>query len=259
MYSDFHFYIDFDWEDAINKTIDVYLKELYQLVELAYQHKASVFYSKERFDEFKEIIEGDINDNFSESIGNQLDVILQNAKEKNNKAYVFGLSFDADKTTIYPISPVNNVLSVVDKHDKIAILSFSSHINPFLLVESNMIYDRLACISIPTRKDIVNWVSDIKPRTFNLNPKHGENGKGNQPNASPLLCSKHNAQTLLNTAIPCFLERGKNMYNFDDDKKTFIVFFYEGDNPLNQWHGFHLKPDEWTKEIPKYIHKYFGK
>ncbi|GHT24231.1 hypothetical protein AGMMS4957_16910 [Bacteroidia bacterium] len=258
MYSDFHFYIDFDWEEALNKPVGDYLKELYQLVELAYQHKASVFYSKERLDEFKEIIEEDINGNFSKSIGNQLDVILENATEKINKSYVFGLSFDADKTTIYPISPVNNVLSVVDKHDKIAILSFSSHINPFLLVESNMIYDRIKCTSIPKREDLVDWVSNIKPRTFNVHPKHGENGKGNQPNASPLLCSKSEAQTLLKTAIPCFLERGKNLYNFDDDKDTYIVFFYEGDNPQNQWHGFHINSAEWNK-IPDYIRKYFGK
>ena len=254
MYSDFHFYIDLNWEDAVDKTLDIYLKELYQLVELAYQHKAKVFYSQKQLQKFLSQMT-DLDDNFSVSNGNKLHVIIENAIRQNNEFYAFELCFANEDTVIRHI---NNVLSFVNKHDKIAILSHSNETETFLLVKSDSDYGKIECKNITALKEIVNWIAVTKPRKFELSPKHGENGKGNQPNASPLLCSKDEAQNMLNDAVPCFFEREKNLYNFDAVRNTFIVFFYEGNNPQNQWHGFHLSQDKWT-ELPDYIRKHFGK
>jgi hypothetical protein len=258
MYQDFHFYIDLNWEDCIAAP-EVYLKKLYKLVELAYQHKASVFYSPEHLEEFKLYLKAEdknFDDGFCQSMGNKLDIILANAKMKRSKSYIFELCFSCENTSIRHID--SKIASAIDKHDKIALLSSSITINSILSVNSNSDYDRIECKNIKTSNDIVSWISALSPRTFNVNPKHGENGAGNLPNASILLCSREKAQILLNDAIPCFLEREKNLYNFDSVHNTFIEFFFEGNNPQNQWHGFHLKTTEWNK-VPDYIRKYFGK
>jgi len=177
MYSDFHFYIDFNWEDAVDKTLDIYLKELYQLVELAYQHKATVFYSQK-----------------------------------------------------------------------------------YLQVKSKSDYCKIECENISDTKEIVKWIVMMKPRKFNAS-YHGNQGSGNWVTKSPLLCSTERAQQLLDESIPCFLEgigKKRRIYNFDPNNNTFIEFFYEGDNPQNQWHGFHLDKDKWDK-LPEYILKYYNK
>jgi hypothetical protein len=258
MYSDFHFYIDFNWEDGIDKTPDIYLNNLYHLVELAYQHKVTVFYSIQRLNEFRSIIEDDLDENFSESIGNKLDVILGNAKGKgkDNTAYAFQVCFAAKNTSICHIN--NLLLSVIEQHNKIAIISCSNTLDYFLQINSNSEYCKIECININAVSDIINWISGIERRTFNVHLKHGENGKGNQLNASSLLCSKEKAQILLESAIPCFLEREKNLYSFDQEHNTFIMFYFEGNNPQKQWHGFHLDADKW-QDIPNFVRRYFGK
>ena len=254
MYSDFHFYIDLNWEDAIGKSVDIYLKELYRLVELAYQHKSKVFYSEKHIQEFVNQME-ELDVNFSVSNGNKLSIILEHAIVKNSESYAFELHFAKENTTIHYI---DNVLSFVDNHDKIAILTHSNKTEAFLLVRSELDYSIIECRMISSSEKIIQWIATAKPRFFHLSPKHGENGKGNQPNASPLLCSKDEAQRMLNDAIPCFSEKEKNLYYFDIDHNTFIVFFYEGENMQNQWHGFHIVKDRWN-EIPNYIQKYFNK
>jgi hypothetical protein len=259
MYSDFHFYIDLNWEDVIDKTIDVYLNKLYQLVNFAYQHKASVFYSTEHLNEFKSMleIERNIDEDFSASIGNKLDVILRHAKGKDIKSYAFQVCFANNNTSIFHI---NNVLSVVDQHSKIAVLSLSNmnKINCFLQVRSNTSYCKIDCENLHATDEIIYWIANTEVRPFNLSSKHGENGKGNWQGESLLLCTKEDAQKLLNTAIPCFEEKEKNLFNFDNTHNTFIVFYYEGDNPQRQWHGFHLERGDWHK-VPNFVLKYFGK
>lgn len=257
MYSDFHFYIDFNWEDAVNKTLDVYLKELYQLVELAYQHKATVFYSQRHLDEFVNQMT-DLDTDFAVSKGNKLQIIVENAKTQNNEFYAFELRFANENTTIRHI---NNVLSYVDKHDKIAVITHSNKTKDFLLVKSESDYGKIVCENITAPEDIVKWISVNRPRFFHV-IKHGENARGSWKSnkgkdVSKLLCSEEDAQNLLNKAIPCFMEKDRHLYNFDFKHKTFIEFYFEGDNPQNQWHGFHIETSQWDK-IPNYIRKYFG-
>jgi hypothetical protein len=252
MYSDFHFYIDFKWEDAVDRTPDTYLKEIFRLVELAYQHKSQVFYSNKQLKRFVNTIE-DLDTNFSESHGNKLEMILKNAKLKNNEFYAFEIEFRQYDSSIRHI---DNVLSFIDEHDKIAVISFSNIIETFLLVKSISNYCIINCKNITTSNNLVAWIIDKKPRIFNLSPKHGESDKGHQRDASPLLCSKEEAQDILNRAIPCFIEREKNLYYFDRKHDRFITFFFEGHNPQQQWHGFHLMEDKWSK-VPRYILDFF--
>jgi len=94
-------------------------------------------------------------------------------------------------------------------------------------------------------KQIYQWLLKNRLlRNFNLNPKHGENGKGGHQksrgnNVSLLHCSKERAQKLLYAAIGDH-RKTKDLFNFDAAVQKFIVFKYEGDTPQNQYHGFHL-------------------
>jgi hypothetical protein len=91
------------------------------------------------------------------------------------------------------------------------------------------------------------------PRHFNLNPKHGENGVGNWTKESKLLCSRQEAQILLNSAIASPIVN--ELYNYDQTRKHFIVFKNEGFTPeingvlQQQYHGYY--PDNENEIEPK--------
>ena len=110
MYSDYHFYIDFNWEDCIDKSLDTYFGELHQLVELAYQHKAKVFYSEKYLKKFLSNITN-LDENFSESIGNKIQVIIANAQSRKKDFYAFELCFAQENSSL---SYADNVLSTVN-------------------------------------------------------------------------------------------------------------------------------------------------
>lgn len=102
-------------------------------------------------------------------------------------------------------------------------------------------------------KPIANWLeSNRRPqRIFNLNPKHGENGKGAQrlnkgEPVSVLMCSRSEAEALLYKAIG---SDPKTLYFFDVNHKQYIEFKREFDNT---YHAFHLKKED-ENRIPKCI------
>lgn len=102
-------------------------------------------------------------------------------------------------------------------------------------------------------KNISKWYeTNRKPqRKFNLNPKHGENGKGAHPGnkgekVSVLMCSRGEAKNILLKAIG---SDPKVLYFFDKTHNQYIEFKCES---KNTYHGFHLdKIDE--KRVPEEI------
>jgi hypothetical protein len=95
-------------------------------------------------------------------------------------------------------------------------------------------------------------------RTMNKNNKHGENGKGAHKTnkgdtVSFLYSSVEEAQNLLNTAQKSQVHASR-LYNFDTKNQKFIVFYYEGDTPQNQYHAFHLDNEN---DVPKDILLHF--
>lgn len=90
-------------------------------------------------------------------------------------------------------------------------------------------------------KSVLKWYeTNRKPqRIFNLNPKHGENGKGAHPGnkgekVSILMCSKEEAKNMLLKAIGVDL---RVLYFFDQVHNQYIEFKCESENTF---HGFHL-------------------
>ena len=113
-------------------------------------------------------------------------------------------------------------------------------------------------------EEIKEWFAEnrLPKRKFHLIPKHGENGRGSWNTSrgndvSLLMCSKEEAQELLNRAIVYQEEEDednilKKLYNYDVTHNMFIKFFNENE-PQNQYHGFHLPLD--SHEIPNSIKK----
>lgn len=142
----------------------------------------------------------------------------------------------------------------------------SANVCSFLLVNHNALSCRIETIK-PQRnqveveldvrnadiKSISEWyTTNRKPqRIFNLNPKHGENGKGAHPEhdgekVSTLMCGREEAYDMLLRAIGI---DQKVLYFFDRTRKKFIEFRREYNNT---YHGFHLDCED-EKRVPQKI------
>ena len=129
----------------------------------------------------------------------------------------------------------NNALTIQDTK---IIISISDRIN-------------IEIDNLKNASELKAWFAKYRTpnRKFHLIPKHGENGTANWKEASPLMCSKQNAQVLLNTAIGISTDK---LYNYDSDNKMYIIFWNENE-PQNKYHGYHLPLN--TIEIPHKIKK----
>lgn len=124
----------------------------------------------------------------------------------------------------------------------------------FLLVNQDAFSDAVKAIQVKRNqadwelegrkadfKSVLKWYeTNRKPqRIFNLNPKHGENGKGAHPankgeKVSILMCSREEAENMLLKAIGADL---RVLYFFDQVHNQYIEFKCESENT---YHGFHL-------------------
>lgn len=102
-------------------------------------------------------------------------------------------------------------------------------------------------------KSISEWYEvNRKPqRVFNLNPKHGEYGKGAHPGnkgekVSVLMCSEDEARGMLLKAIGI---NSKVLYFFDIRNNRYVEFKCESDHT---YHGFHLDSED-EKRVPQEI------
>lgn len=257
MYQNLHFYIDLNWEGIAENPKDFFQKT-FALVEFIYQHKSQVFYSKEQIDEFV-VACGILDEGFSQSYGNMLGLILENAKCINQKKYVFEINFNEENTSLNFINI--KTFACIENHDRVAIASVvqKESLKIFLAIKSNTEFYRINCNILNSTDSVHNWIlSNIPKRNFNLSSKHGENGIHNWKSASVLLCKKDEAQHLLDIAIPDF-RKNPNLFYFDKNNDKYIEFFYEGDNPQNQWHGFHIEEKDIDSRVPKSIRDYFQK
>lgn len=257
MYQDLHFYVDFAaWEEHLDD-LGGYLPKLYKMIGLAYQHKATVFYSVSQIQELTGFC-NDLDEGFSQSHGNRLDILLENAIPINDGRYVFEVCFARDNTSLHPIC--NPAIAIITGHPNNALISITQNQHPPLLSITSA--NNFAAVSFDVINDangLLAWLQDEarSTRNFNLSPKHGENGHRHWPGESALLCSATEAQQLLNAAIPDFTELENRLFNFDATHQTYIEFFYEGDNPLKQWHGFHVEAGYWDNRVPKSIRSHF--
>jgi hypothetical protein len=97
--------------------------------------------------------------------------------------------------------------------------------------------------ALPLSKTHGWFAANRRPmRTYNQNPKHGENGRGQHPNASPLLCSHLEATEMMHKAI----REDKSLFWRDDSRNSYIKFKDEN-TAENSYHAYH------TDTVAQYI------
>jgi hypothetical protein len=109
--------------------------------------------------------------------------------------------------------------------------------------------------SIINAQELFEWFTEnrLPPRNFQIVEKHGENRSEGQMWrgrwASPLRCSKEHALELLKSAIG---DEVRELFNRDyESGDHYIVFKFEGKNPQNMYHGYHVPID--SDEVPRHI------
>lgn len=223
---------------------------------------ADVFYSKRDIEELKEYFE-EFDSDFSPNIQNTLFDLLKEFSTTKDGAYFFDVDFAQENTAIRRSSFSN--LDERCCYNKIPIV-FSLKLKgekSLMFVKSSNEFGKVEIKAFNNAKDIWQFICSNYKRHYHPSPKHGNDKKTAIPPArekvSQLLCSDHEAQELLATAIFDLREKGRFHYNFDLVRDTYIVFPFEGNIPQNQFHAFHINRAEWGKEIPSSIRKYFGK
>jgi hypothetical protein len=139
--------------------------------------------------------------------------------------------------------------------------------NLYLFVSHNALSKKFVLLSFIFRRishsidvseltSLFTWFSRnrVPKRNYHPSPKHGENGRGEQKGESKLLCTHNQAKELLNTSIG--IQGYDELYNYDETVGKYIIFRYEGDNPLNQFHAYHIDNiNDVPDEIKKRFHK----
>lgn len=256
MYGDFNFFIDFNWQDWVDKG-KLYFDQLNEIVKLVRQHQCNLYYCKEQLLDFITHCT-DLDNGFITSTGNIIELLIKGANSlKAEDTYFFKLQFNKEGSYIEPIS--DTYLKALFNCENLGLLSISSDegLKHYLKVNSNKEFEKFSLNCFNRVDAIIEWlVSCGEKRTFNLSPKHGENGRGNWIGESSLLCSFAEAQDLLNKSIGDF-SCLKRLFFFDKSYDTYIEFFFEGNNPQKLWHGFHLQKSDWDTRVPASIRKHF--
>lgn len=262
----FVFYIHsevFSLDNFKDDNFNAFTKSMDAVLDVARQLKATVFYKLGDVQDLTPFLE-DIDYKFTQSQGNRLDVLLEDFIPFKDDYHFFKVHFAEEQTSLESVN--YGFLNDMENAETISIVftQNKSGQEQLLLVHANHHFYFCEINNFNQTKDIWAFINKYLPeRTYNFSSKHGNATTRAIPpkpteKASQLLSTNEEAQTLLNSAIFDLRER-KFYYNFDDSHGTYIVFPYEGDNPQNQFHAFHITPEEWQKEIPVSIRKYFGK
>lgn len=84
--------------------------------------------------------------------------------------------------------------------------------------------------------------------------KHGENGRGNWPGESVLLCSFDDAERKLPYSLAEKQSLSNRSWIRDDTFQQILVYYYEN-GPGNLYHAFHSNADKELQKIPGGIQK----
>ena len=182
--------------------------------------------------------------------GDAIELLTTNMHSLRNLAHMYGVVSNYNNSQfnyIHELGPIGNPVFLY--HTRPAVLG-----DAIVLCCPNGKVDIAKGIGLDNEEAVLNYLG--KNRKFHIIEKHGENGRGHWPNASPLLCDRNHAQTLLCKAIH-YPHRQNSAWQWDEDFAHYIKFYYEGDSPNPLWHGFHIAPD--SNEIPERIKRYFCK
>lgn len=210
-----------------------------------------LYVSGEMLDEIKKMVALDPQANeLSTSLADKFDILTRNAEIMSSFDSIgYTTNLNNGQLNIsqlykirHDITPI--FLSPSKKHDLTKIILICQGNNTLLQHKLKVISDRTGILQ-----------HLAKGRNYHFHPKHGENNGRHWSNASSLLCSEEHAQELLNSALVLKDENGK-AWNYDCENHHYICFRYEGDNPDQQWHGYHITDDK-INTVPEAIKRLF--
>jgi hypothetical protein len=256
-------------------SLEEFLKNYQQMIEIVEREKgATIVYDAKNIKEFQEFMI-ELNDEFM-SLQGAFYTLLSNAKNfrENSKQMTDCLYFIWNLEQLTAIQILDSIASLAEMaeekrqdENKKLVLIYHDRIDinrPIPVIKDHYGNRCPFFICIPhvrNRTELEDWINkNRQSRLFNLNPKHGENGKGAKSNkgeeVSVLLCNKKHAQELLDSAIGD-KRKTKKLFNFDNEHKKFIVFEDEN-TPDNTYHGYHVdNENEVPKHIRRLLHKNF--
>ena len=257
------FHTAYDFVEA--ESLRDFLKELTDSMEWVYREKNAVsFYSLENVQRFLDNFEDFKDDYLFNPYSRLINILAESYNwEEEQEQEQHCAYFIWQGQTAHLV--VNHALSEVAERQKSSpeqafllfnfrAASFQSKTITILkeMRENNQLLLLPTFNQVNNEQELYAWlIENRQKRNFNLNPKHGENGvgahKGNKGDTvDPLLCSRNEAQVLLDKAIGD-TRRTTELYYFDSQNQKFIVFKFENDTPQNQYHGYHPNNQD---EIP---------
>ena len=271
-------YVQESLEPNTVESKNYFLHHISQCLLPFYRRKDTVFYDADAIDKFCNFMTEFYPENeYFVNLREQLASILENALPimpiENTKELYF--QWHLEKQSVEQVSS-NTIIAlteeIVSKNNETFVLLILASPNTEKYYknkknitcfkdtfEDNKALPTFAKIDIAnTRVGVENWIQTYRtPPNINKNSKHGEEGKGshnsNKGNkVSPLLGTLAEAEILLETAIGDARWK-RNLINYDVKYNSLIFFKYEGDNPQNQYHPFHLvtKTEITAQQIPR--------
>ncbi len=270
MKNEFVFYIHsemFDDEHFTTENFDAYKIATYSILEVARQLKAEIYYASEDLErlaeKFAEIsgIEG--FDEYIQSPQDHLQILFNDAIPHKSRDLYFKVVFNEEQSSLVFYSDSRCLNCVTNANHVVISRNLSGEAN-LLKIDSENEFERVKINYFHSDNLLWNFINSKLPkRIYHFSPKHGNIQKtANSPNrkfqVSQLKCSDEEAQNLLDNAI-FDLRESPWCYIFDDTLDTYLVFPFEGDNPQNQFHAFHLEDEKQWGKVPESIRKFFKK
>ncbi len=266
-----HLYVhigEFSHENVLSNISDLddinnFISNCVGLVETIEKEHCHLLYSAEDVNEFCKFFNGLVGNPYLTSLEDQFSDILRNAKAFDNTENNFGNRYFwwdlcSEKTKELRNGFLYNSVGICNKFpdgEHLIILPeslrevYSCKNSIPIIIDNNIGSADIPClIKLEyhfSSEKISEWIKNSRlPLKMNKNNKHGENGQGghsrNKGNkVSKLYTTIEKAQLLLDSAIADKRYNKKNRYNYDTENSKFIAFYYEGDTPQNQYHGFH--------------------
>lgn len=274
---------------ALSTSIYVdYCRDLELLLEVcAREKKAEFLYQDNELDDFLLSFDLNVYPNPIDTVTEDMLDYFQKYKAKSSTVSAKDNSFvwQIDGGSAPQITPIEKDAAIavcahkkMQEPDKAFVIVNHQAINLFkpnivaVIADNFLDNDLPEMVKIDVRnnhRELFEWLKDNRtPRKYNYeDSRHGENGVGNRGGKnkkskgykSPLMSSKQHSASLLDDAIGSYEDHeGKRLYYFDAICKLYIIYEYEGDNPQNQYHSYHVEPDDVNRDVPKDIQEYFN-
>ncbi len=251
-------------------TLQVFLADLGISLDIIGREKdAQLYYAPINIEAFLESFDEETNELYlinprevlqeELSAANAEDWTLQKKQKNNIRYFIWNIDAQTQLTPPHTISEIAERQFANENQDKFILINqqavevtHNSSITLMRVADNN---DKTDIPYVVNADNLENWlIENRKTRYFNVHPKHGENGTGNWGQSrgnkvDVLECSAHEAQELLRNAIGDCRKSERKFFNFDTNRRKYILFYFEGNNPQNQFHGFHIPNENENKEV----------